>query len=92
MSTKRHTPEQIINKLRQAEVEIANGATVAQAAKKIGVTDHTYYRWRSEYGGMRVNQAKRLKELEKENSQLKKLVADQALDISILKEAASGNF
>jgi len=92
MSTKRHTPEQIINKLRQAEVEIANGATVSQAAKKIGVTDHTYYRWRSEYGGMRVNQAKRLKELEKENSQLKKLVADQALDISILKEAASGNF
>ena len=92
MSAKRHTPEQIINKLRQAEVEIANGATVAQAAKKIGVTDHTYYRWRSEYGGMRVNQAKRLKELEKENSQLKKLVADQALDISILKEAASGNF
>ena len=92
MSAKRHTPEQIINKLRQAEVEIANGATVAQAAKKIGVTDHTYYRWRSEYGGMRVNQAKRLKQLEKENSQLKKLVADQALDISILKEAASGNF
>ena len=92
MSAKRHTPEQIINKLRQAEVEIANGATVAQAAKKIGVTDHTYYRWRSEYGGMRVNQAKRLKELEKENSQLKKLVADQALDIAILKEAASGNF
>ena len=92
MSTKRHTPEQIINKLRQAEVEIANGATVSQAAKKIGVTDHTYYRWRSEYGGMRVNQARRLKELEKENGQLKKLVADQALDISILKEAASGNF
>ena len=92
MSAKRHTPEQIINKLRQAEVEIANGATVAQAAKKISVTDHTYYRWRSEYGGMRVNQAKRLKQLEKENSQLKKLVADQALDISILKEAASGNF
>ena len=98
MSAKRHTPEQIINKLRQAEVEIANGATVAQAAKKIGVTDHTYYRWRSEYGGMRVNQAKRpedagvLQELEKENSQLKKLVADQALDIAILKQAASGNF
>ena len=92
MSSKRHTPEQIINKLRQAEVEIANGATISQAAKKIGVTDHTYYRWRSEYGGMRVDQAKRLKELEKENAQLKKLVADQALDISILKEAASGNY
>jgi len=92
MSTKRHTPEQIINKLRQAEVELANGATVAQAAKKIGVTDHTYYRWPSEYGGMRVNQAKRLKELEKEKSQLKKLVADQALNIAILKEAASRNY
>ena len=92
MSSKRHTPEQIINKLRQAEVEIANGATISQAAKKIGVTDHTYYRWRSEYGGMRVDQAKRLKELEKENAQLKTVVADQALDIAILKEAASGNF
>ena len=92
MSSRRHTPEQIINKLRQAEVEIANGATISQAAKKIGVTDHTYYRWRSEYGGMRVDQAKRLKELEKENARLKKVVADQALDISILKEAASGNF
>ena len=92
MSSKRHTPEQIINKLRQAEVEIANGATISQAAKKIGVTDHSYYRWRSEYGGMRVDQAKRLKELEKENAQLKKLVADQALDIAILKEAASGSF
>jgi transposase-like protein len=92
MARKRHTPEQIINKLRQAEVEIANGATIAQVCKKIGVTDQTYYRWRNEYGGMRVDQAKRLKELEKENAQLKKLVADQALDISILKEAASGNF
>jgi len=92
MVRKRHTSEQIINKLRQAEVEIANGATIAQVCKKIGVTDQTYYRWRNEYGGMRVDQAKRLKELEKENAQLKKLVADQALDISILKEAASGNF
>ena len=92
MASKRHTPEQIINKLRQAEVEIANGATIAQVCKKIGVTDQTYYRWRNEYGGMRVDQAKRLKELEKENAQLNKLVADQALDISILKEAASGNF
>jgi len=92
MASKRHTPEQIINKLRQAEMEIANGATVAQVCKKIGVTDQTYYRWRNEYGGMRVDQAKRLKELEKENVQLRKLVADQALDISILREAASGNF
>jgi putative transposase len=73
-------------------VEIANGATISQAAKKIGVTDQTYYRWRSEYRGLRVDQAKRLKALEQENTQLKKLVADQALDISVLKEAASGNF
>jgi len=73
-------------------VQIANGATVAQVCKKIGVTEQTYYRWRAEYGGMRVDQAKRLKELEQENARLKKLVADQALDISILREAASGNF
>ena len=92
MSQKRHSPEQIINKLRQAEVELAKGATVAQACKKIGVTDQTYYRWRSEYGGMRVDQAKRLKELEKENARLKQLVADQALDNAILKEAAAGNY
>jgi len=92
MASKRHTPEQIINMLRQAEVKIANGATIAQVCKKMGVTDQTYYRWRNEYGGMRVDQAKRLKELEQENARLKKLVADQALDISILKEAASGNF
>ena len=92
MSQKRHSPEQIINKLRQAEVELAKGATVAQACKKIGVTDHTYYRWRAEYGGMRVDQAKRLKQLEQENTRLKKLVAEQALDNAILKEAASGNY
>ena len=92
MGQKRHRPEQIIHKLREAEVELGKGATVAQAAKKIGVTEHTYYRWRAEYGGMRVNQAKRLKALEKENARLKKLVADQALDNAILKEAASGNF
>lgn len=91
MARKRHMPEQIINKLREMEVEIAHGATIAQVCKKIVVTDQTYYRWRNEYGGMRVDQAKRLKELEEENTQLKKLVADQALDISMLKEAASGN-
>ena len=92
MGSKRHTPEQIINKLRQAEVELANGATVPQASRKIGVTDQTYYRWRSEYGGMRLDQAKRLKELERENGRLKVLVAEQALDLAILREAASGNF
>ena len=89
MAKRGHTPEQIIQKLREAEVELAKGATVAMVAKKIGVTEHTYYRWRSEYGGMRVDQAKRLKELELENARLKKLVAEQALDNSILKEAAS---
>ena len=92
MARKRYTPEQIINKLRQADVEIANGATVSQVCKRIGVTDQTYYRWRAEYGGTRVNQAQRLKELERENTRLKKLVADQALDTAILREAVSGNF
>ena len=92
MSKRAHTPEQIIQKLREAEVELAQGATVGAACRKIGVTEQTYYRWRAEYGGMRLDQAKRLKELEKENGQLKKLVADQALDIAILKEAARGNF
>jgi putative transposase len=92
MPVKRFTPEQIISKLREAEVELAKGATIATVARKLEITDHTYYRWRAEYGGMRVDQAKRLKDLEAENSRLKKIVADQALDISILKEAASGNF
>ena len=88
MARKRYTPEQIINKLRQAEVEIANGATVAQVCKKIGVAEQTYYRWRAEYGGMRVDQAKRLKELEQENARLKRAVADLTLDKLILEEAA----
>jgi putative transposase len=92
MNGKRYKPEQIIGKLRQAEVEIGRGATVPEACRKIGVTDQTYYRWRAEYGGLRLDQAKRMKALEMENSRLKKLVADQALDIAILKEAASGNF
>jgi transposase-like protein len=92
MPSKRHSPEQIIGKLREAEVELAKGATIAQVAKKLEITEHTYYRWRTEYGGMRVDQAKRLKELEVENARLKKLVADLSLDKAILKEAASGNF
>ena len=79
-------------KLRQAEVLLSQGATVSEASKKIGVTEQTCYRWRKEYGGMRVDQARRLKELEKENSRLKKLVADLSLDSAILKEAARGNF
>jgi putative transposase len=92
MPSKRFTAEQIISKLREAEVELARGSTVLQVCKKLEVTDQTYYRWRMQYGGMRVDQAKRLKELESENARLKKIVADQALDISILREAASGNF
>jgi transposase-like protein len=91
MVKRAYTPEQIINKLREAEVLISQGATAGEASRKIGVTEQTYYRWRREYGGMRVEQAKRLKELEKENSRLKKLVADLSLDISILKEASRGN-
>ena len=91
MSRKRHTPEQIIQKLRRAEVELAKGGTVAVVCKQLGIAEQTYYRWRAEYGGMRVDQAKRLKQLEKENGRLKALVAEQALDIAILKEAASGN-
>ncbi len=85
-------PEQIINKLREAEVLLSQGSTVGEASRKLGVTEQTYYRWRKEYGGMRVEQAKRLQELEKENTRLKKLVADISLDNAILKEAARGNF
>ncbi len=92
MGRKHHTPEQIIRKLREAEVELAKGQSTAEVARKLGIAEQTYYRWRREYGGLRLDQAKRLKELEKENARLKKLVADQALDNAILKEAASGNF
>jgi len=91
MPRKFNTPEQIINKLREAEIMLSQGATIGVVARKIGVTDHTYYRWRKEYGGMRIEQARRLKELEQENSRLKKLVADLSLDNAILKEAAQGN-
>ena len=91
MVKKSFTPEQIINKLREAEVLISQGANTGEASRKIGVTEQAYYRWRKEYGGMRVDQAKRLKELEKENARLKKLVADISLDNAILKEAAEGN-
>jgi putative transposase len=84
-------PEQIINRLREAEVLISQGATIGEASRKIGVTEQTYYRWRREYGGIGVEQAKRLRELEKENARLKRLVADLSLDNAILKEAARGN-
>ena len=92
MAKKRHTVEQIIGKLREAEIAIGKGAMVPHAARPIGVTEQTYYRWRKEYGGLRLDQAARLKTLERENQRLKKIVADQAVDISILKEAAEGNF
>ena len=91
MPSKRLKAEQIIPKLREAEVDLAKGRSVAQVVKKLGVTEQTYYRWRKEYGGLRMDQAKRLKELEKENARLKKLVAEAELDKAILKEAASGN-
>ena len=92
MARKRHTAEQIINKLRQAEVELSRGVKVPRVCRKIGVTEQTYYRWRKEYGGLRTEQVKKLKELEKENARLKKLVADLSLDKQILEEVAQGNF
>lgn len=91
MGRRTFTAEQIINRLREAEVLLSQGDTVGEASRKIGVTEQTYYRWRREYGGMRVEQARRLKEVEKENARLKKLVADLSLDNAILKEAARGN-
>lgn len=92
MPRKRYTTEQIIGKLREAEVILAKGGTVPKACKQIGVTEQTFYRWRKEYGGLRLDQAKQFKELERENARLKKLVADLSLDNAVLKEAASGNF
>jgi len=92
MGRKSFTTEQIISKLREAEVEISLGATVVHVIRKLGVTEQTYYRWRREYGGLRMDQAKRLRELERENTRLKKVVAEQALDIAILKEVADPKF
>jgi transposase-like protein len=92
MAKKSHSPEVIINKLREAEILLNQGADIGEASRKIGVTEQTYYRWRKEYGGMRIEQAKKLKSLEKENTRLKKLVADISLDNAILKEASEGNF
>jgi putative transposase len=91
MPRKRHSPEQIIRKLREAEVEQSKGVSVPEICRKLEIAEQTLYRWRREFGGLRVDQARRLKELERENGRLKKLVADQALDISILREAAEGN-
>ncbi len=91
MAKKRYSAEQIINHLRQVEILISQGKTIREASRQIGITEQTFFRWRKEYGGMDVSQAKRLKDLEKENQQLKKLVADQALDIQILKKVNRGN-
>ena len=92
MPRKGHTPEQILNKLRQVEVAVANGKQVAQAVRDIGVSDHTYYRWRTEYGGLNLDQARKLKQLERENARLKRAVAELTLDKLIMKEAAERNF
>ena len=92
MPRKRYSTEQIVTKLRQAEVELGRGLRMPELCKKLGVSEQTYYRWRKECGGLRLDQAKRLKELERENGRLKQLVADQVLDNMILKEVASGNF
>jgi len=92
MSRKRYKPEQILNLLRQIEVAIANGKTTPQAAREVGVTEQTYYRWRKEFGGLKLDQAKRLKELEKENSRLKRLVAELSLEEQVLRDVAQGNF
>ena len=92
MPRKRFKTEDIIQKLREAEVFLSQGKDVATASRQIGVTDNTYYRWRKEYGGVRTDQAKRLKELEKKNARMKKLVTEAELNKAILREAASGNF
>ena len=91
MARKRYSAEQIIGHLRQAEILISEGKTIGEAARQLSISEQTYYRWRREYGGMEVDQARRLKELDLENQRLKRLVADQALDISILKETSRGN-
>jgi len=92
MKNRRHTPEQIIRKLREADQLLAGCATVADAVRQLGVSEQTYHRWRNQYGGMKADDAKRLRELEKENTRLKKIVGDQALDIDMLKEISSGKF
>ena len=92
MAKKNHSVEQIIGKLREAEVRLSQGETVGQVCRSLGVTEQTYYRWRKLYGGLKMDQAKRLKDLERENARLRQAVADLTLDKQILKEAASGNF
>lgn len=92
MKRKRHRPDQIIRKLRDAEARLSGGATVAEVARELGVSETTFHRWRAQYGGTKVDDTKRLRELERENARLKQIVAEQAVDISILREVAKGNF
>jgi putative transposase len=92
MKRRRHTPEQVIRKLREAERMLGEGKTIPEAAKELQVSEQTYHRWRNQYGGMKAQDAKRLKELERENSSLKAIVADQALEVRALKEIARGNW
>ncbi len=89
---KRHTPEQIVRKLREADAQLAAGAPIPEVARQLEISEATFHRWRNQYGGMKADAMKRLKELEKENARLKKIVAEQVLDISILKEVSRGNF
>ena len=91
MGARKHSPEEIIHKLREAEVDLGRGKKLPEVCRQIGVTEHTYFRWRKEYGGLRVDQARRLKELEQENGRLKKLLAEAELDKAILREAARPN-
>jgi putative transposase len=92
MPLKKHRPEEIIGKLREVEIALAHGATTGEACRRIAVTEQTYYRWRKEYGGLKVDQARRMKDLEKENARLRRAVSDLTLDKLILQEAAKGNF
>lgn len=92
MRKKRHTAEEIITKLREADVLQSKGLSIPETCRQIGISDQTYYNWRKEYGGLRIDQAKRFKEIEQENARLKKLVADLSMDNAILKEAARGNW
>ncbi len=89
---KRHSPEQIVRKLRQAEAKLASGSTVSEVSRELGISEATFHRWKNQYGAMSTNEAKRLKELESENARLKKLLAEKELDIDILKEVSRGNF
>jgi putative transposase len=89
---KRHSPEQIVRKLREADAQLATGASVPEIARRLGISEATFHRWRNQYGGIKADAMKHLKELEKENARLKRIVAEQAMDISILKEVSQGNF